>query len=130
MKSIRFYAAVLLMFSSPGWANTMLDLYQCPTIGDARNCSNKCSPMQGKLQKEIRVDPKAKEVVVVARKDGKVEGINGLKNCTIVDSKNWVCPVENEDRPEKIQTTQYMRNGNYFLMVRFRGEIMNYHCAK
>ena len=106
-------------YGASPFSNT-LDVYECATEFDAKNCT-KCKNMKDvTLQVEVNVD---KSVVIVTLYDDKKNiGSNALKNCKIVDKKNWICG--NDGSYDQYQTFSQnlhtMTKGNYYSFSRYR----------
>ena len=108
----------------------VLQDHTCPTLADTRDCNSTCKPVLGNWEREIRLKHELREVVVVSKKRGLVEGISSFRGCTIVNSENWVCEPSLQGKSKGLESTNYMRNGNYFFMTKFNGKIMHSLCSK
>lgn len=65
-----------------------LDLYQCPTIDDARSCSRKCE--KTKIKISYMVDKKNNKVLRKSYLDNQTQSTL-LENCHIFNDKNFKC---------------------------------------
>ena len=110
--------------------NITLNDHTCVSLSDARECNSSCSLLKGGWQREIRVDSLKSEVMVISKKEGRVEAISKYKGCAIVDENNWVCEPDIRGENNQLKFTNYMRNGNYFLMTQLRGSVMHFICSK
>lgn len=107
-----------------------LRVFQCETVKDAKECNESCGLMKGNWSREVKVSQSRGEVVVATKRNGVVDGITGLRQCSIFDDGNWVCPEIAGVNGGKILLGYQMKNNRLFHYSMFSGEMVHFSCAK
>ena len=86
--------------------------------------------MPGKLLKQLSVKADKREVVVITRRDGKVDGITSLRDCFIRDESNWTCPPAPKVFGSDVLLVYQMKNRKLFQFSMVGDVIIQPLCAK
>ena len=123
------YLLLLIILSnsvSAGFLDKKLNLYQCINEKESRRClleNQSCTAL--KLQIEFKVNDKNK-TVMVTEFDNKGDESFLLKNCDVIDSKNWECNYENKLKKETIT----MASGKVQIRSLYFNRDLSFSCAR
>jgi hypothetical protein len=91
MRKLFFFLFLLTTNTHASFFDKKLQVYEC-----ARNvCDSTCKKVNG-LFFEFKINKEKNFVLLNAFRDGNIQGNNALKNCSIIDSKNWSCEDNSE----------------------------------
>ena len=79
----------LTVFHNLVLAKMLIEKKPCPSIEDLTKCSNQCEDYEGILQVEFLI--KDDKVLIKHYVDAELIDSRFLKNCSVIDNKNWIC---------------------------------------
>lgn len=101
----------LMIACSP--QSSKLQLYYCKDSSDVGTCSGSCKPVP-EMAIEFMVDAKKSYVMQTIFDNGKQSGSELLKNCKVIDDRNWSCETFIDLSPVGSRKhTHLMSNGRY-----------------
>lgn len=94
--------------------SSKISMYSCPTERAAEVCDTSCKHQGYKL--EVKANPANNTVMLIGYEPNENKsGSSTLDGCRVVDSKNWVCEVnEVNEIGGWIKAKRSMTNGVYF----------------
>lgn len=115
------------------WGDGWLDFYQCQDRYQIMSCKS-CSLEKGAKIKFV-VNPSKATVIEQVKMKDVVQPPNLLKDCAILDEKNWSCTYKDRKGLAGVEVTHGMANGVYSraaVLFNIHGEQLNpaYFCAK
>ncbi len=115
------------------WGDGWLGYYECQDASQAISCEG-CSLQKGDKVK-FTVSAARANVIIQFQVNGVTSPPTALKDCTVLDQKNWSCNKKDKIGPINIEIQEGMANGVY--SRRFggrddRGEnrVQSFFCAK
>ena len=112
-KTILFITLVLISDNS----YAKLKQYYCANFVDQKTCSNSCAKKVRPISWEFLTNPNKNVVLKNVYINDVLEKSESLENCSVVDSKNWVCNVMGSSMKgvnDLKLGTEIMTNGVYF----------------
>ena len=137
MKNLLRLIVVALLFHSNAaqafWGNGWLAYYQCKDEYQVMSCKS-CSLEKG-IQIKFVVNPSKSTVIEQVTMQDVVQPPNLLKDCAILDDKNWSCTYKDRKGLAGVEVIHGMASGVYSrkgLLWNIHGEQLspNYFCAK
>jgi len=107
----------LVLISDNSYAK--LKQYYCANFEDQKTCSNSCAKKERSTSWEFLTNPNKNVVLKNFYINDVLEKSEPLENCSVVDSKNWVCNVMGSSIKgvnDLKLGTEIMTNGVYFYM--------------
>lgn len=115
------------------WGDGWLDFYQCQDRYQIMSCKS-CSLEEGTKIKLV-VNPSKSTVLQQYKMQDVSQPPNLLKNCAILDDKNWSCTLKDRKGLAGVEVIHGMASGVYSrksILWNIHGEELNptYFCAK
>lgn len=106
----------LLLFSTnihAGLFDKKLQVYEC----SRHICDSSCKKVDG-LFFEFKVNKEKNFVLLNSFRDGNIQGNTALKNCSIINSKNWSCEDSSENSINRHSMTNQVFIGMSWFTIR------------
>ena len=117
MKTKFLTLILLILISQTSYAK--LKMYYCDNKEDQKTCSNTCSYKSNEYSYEYKVNASSNVVIENTYKNNILTSSEPLENCSVVDSKNWVCNLmgwgKSGNKDYKMGS-RIMTNGVYFFI--------------
>ena len=119
IKNFIFALCAYILFSNfvyASWFDGKVQMRVCNNGNsvDALSCNNKCD--KGSIDLEFQVNVVSNIVLQKMYTKGKLFDTNALKNCKVIDKKNWICETIEESnflKYEKYEDKHVMNDGVY-----------------
>ena len=130
MKKMLFYF-MFYCFTTQAAQTNKLTLYSfCPTQEDAMTCSNKCTKINP-IQYEYEVNKSKNIVIEKTFTEEKLTNSSPLKNCKVIDEKNWECLSEDKSGKKDLNFSLKDKMVDGLLVhIHHTSKESNYMCAK
>ena len=119
IKNFIFALCAYILFSNfvyANWFDGKIPMRVCNNGNsvDALSCNNKCD--KGDIDFEFQVNVVSNIVLQKVYTKGKLFQTNALKNCKVIDKRNWICETIEESnflKYEKYEDKHVMNDGVY-----------------
>jgi hypothetical protein len=109
--------------------DTKLNVHECKNINDVATCSNTCNLVSNR-HVVFKVDEKTSSVFRDDYLNNKKEQMISIKNCKIINKKNWYCEETFKVGSEKSTIIQYMTDGIHVYKLNIGNELVKLSCSK